>query len=114
MFTGSINFDDVLWGVDPYAIEALREFINWGNIRAHKYFMVRENGGLELRIATLRSCGRKDSVLLNHEFLGITDNDLLLAVAECERIGKGSHNGDYAISSKIKKALLTAFAEGKL
>lgn len=98
-------YDDILWGVDSYAIEALRHFINWNSIRRHMYFLIRERGGqLELGMATLHSCGRKDSTVLNHEHLGITEQMLAEAVAEGER-SKRSYRGDYGISDQIRTAL---------
>jgi hypothetical protein len=109
------EYNDILWSVDPYAIEALRGFINWGSIRLHKYFLIRErHGALELRIATLRSCGRKDSTVLNHEFLGVSDLMLTEAVAECEKSKKCAYRGDYGISEPIRKALEEACEDGRL
>jgi hypothetical protein len=107
-------YDDILWNVDAIAIESLRHYIKWDQIRLHKYFLIRERDSqLELRMATLRSCGRKDSIVLNHEHLGITEQMLVEAVAEGEK-SKRSYRGDYGISDEIRTALELACEKERL
>gem|GEM_PF-3970100 len=108
-----VTMNNIIWSFTPFSIDELSPYINWNSIKRKRYFYIRENkkdSSLHLRIATLKSCGQKISMDLNHKYLNISNLELAESVA-MSKINGDSYKNDHSINKRIKTALEKALKE---
>lgn len=107
---------NIIWSLTPFSIDEISPYIKWDLIKRKRYFYIRENekdSSLQLRVATLRSCGQRTSLNLNNKYLNISNLELAESVAMSKMNGE-SYRNDHSINKRIKIALEKALKENLL
>lgn len=96
--------------VGPQHIEELRNLINWQKMANHYiFFLQKVEGEICLRMGRLLTCGMMASYTLNHNYLGISDEEIKEAYLQSKKEARGC-DGKYEVPTWMYEKLQRCIA----
>lgn len=99
--------------VGPQHIEELRNILNWKKVANHYiFFLEKNNNEFFLKMGRLLSCGVIAPFILNHEYLGISSEELKRAYEESWGAARGC-DGKYELPTWMYEKIQRCIFFGK-